>query len=162
VFNGKKTKSERTTLSDIVRGMLHAVNSSQVILEQHYDMLISRYFNPEGKPLTTKFVIDSERSIEIPIITLINLSAMELKEMDLEMSLHIDEVNVKKIENHNYDFEIDRGSFEVSIIPSKNSNAKRPTDMVDVCMKFRTIDPPEGISRILDEYIKRVEPNSED
>lgn len=159
-FGGKKTNGQHATLSDIVRGMLHAVNGSQVILEQHYEAMMKRYFDNEGKPLTKTFVIDSERSVEVPVITLINPSAMALKEMDLEMSVHIDEVNLKSI-NSNTD-EAARGSFDVSIVPSAPSSAKRPADMIDICMKFRAIDPPEGISRVLDEYFKRIEPGKTD
>ncbi len=157
LFDKNKEKNINTTLSDIVRGMLHSVNCSQEILDQHYNRIIEKYFNSDGTPKTKSFNVDSEKCVEIPLITLINPSALALKEIDLEMSLHIDQVNVKKEVCSNLSDILDRGSFNVSVVPSNKSNDKQ-SDMVDISMKFRTIDPPEGVSRLLDEFIKKISP----
>jgi Protein of unknown function (DUF2589). len=154
---GNNNPNQHCTLSDIIRGVLYSVNCSQEILEHHYDNMLKKYFNREGKPITTKFMVDSERCIEVPLITLFNPAALALKELNLEMSLHIDEVSLKKIENCNFEDDASRASFNISIVPSTaNECVKRPSDMVDVCMTFTAIDPPEGFSRLLDEYIKKL------
>lgn len=157
VFSGTKGKNKHYTFSDIVRGLLHSVNSSQEILEQHYSKMLSRYFCQDGKPITTKIMIDSERYMEVPLVALINPSALALKEMDLEMSLHVDEISLKKIEAEDCEKDITRGSFKVSVTAA-NKTAERPSDVIDVCMRFRAIDPPEGVSRLLDEFNKQIQP----
>ncbi|EPR08148.1 DUF2589 domain-containing protein [Ruminiclostridium papyrosolvens] len=157
MFDKNKEKNIHTTLSDIVRGMLHSVNCSQEILDQHYNRIIERYFNSDGTPITKSFNIDSEKCVDIPLITLINPSALALKEIDLEMSLHIDQVNVKKDVCSNLADILDRGSFNVSVVPTNKPNDKQ-SDMVDISMKFRAIDAPEGVSKFLDEFIKKINP----
>ncbi|AEY67794.1 DUF2589 domain-containing protein [Clostridium sp. BNL1100] len=157
IFDKNKEKNVNATLSDIVRGMLHSVNCSQEILDQHFNKIIEKYFNSDGTPITKSFNVDSERCVEIPLITLINPSALALKEIDLEMSLHIDQVNVKKHICSNLADILDRGSFNVSVVPSNKSNDKQ-SDMVDISMKFRAIEPSEGVSRFLDEFIKKISP----
>ncbi len=157
IFDKNKDKNVHTTLSDIVRGMLHSVNCSQEILDQHYNKIIERFFYPDGTPVTKSFNVDSERCVEIPLITLINPAALALKEIDLEMSLHIDQVNVKKDMYSNLADTPVRGSFNVSVVPSTKSN-DRQSDMMDISMKFRAVDAPEGVSRFLDEFIKNIGP----
>lgn len=155
VFRGTKGKDRHYTLSDIIRGLIHSVNTSQEILEQHYSRMLSRYFSKDGEPITTKIMVDPERYMEVPLITLISPSALALKEMDLEMSLHVDEIILKKVEDDDYEKEITRGSFIVSV-DAAGITSEKPSDIINVCMKFRAIDPPEGVSRLFDEFNKQI------
>lgn len=157
--NVTKDSDNHYTLSDIIRGLLYSVNTSQEVLEQQYSKTLKKYFGQDGKPITTKIMIDCERYMEVPLIALINPSAIALQEMDLEMSLHVDEVLLKQMENCGYEKDLTRGSFKVSINPA-NKCPDRPPDMMDIYMKFRAIDPPEGFSRIMDEIIKQIHPES--
>lgn len=51
------------------------------------------------------------------------------------------------------DIEIDRSAFEMNFAPST-----RDGNTVDIRIKFKTTLQPEGVSRIVDEYNKLLEP----
>lgn len=154
-----------STLSDIARGMQHAVNTAQEIIEQHYMRLFARYFDKEGEPLMVTFNLTPEHIVKAPLVALIQPNALALEELTVEMSVEIDQTTVKKVPTPTKDFDLERTSFAVSFASGKRTSAgpatgdqrsTREDNFIDVTMKFKRGDPPEGVARVLDEFYKAV------
>ncbi len=156
--------SDIQTLSDITRGMQYAVNTTQEVLEHHYQKMLDRYFDASGNPVTTTFNIAQGRVVEAPLITLISPASLALEEMTVEMSIRVNnssvkEMNKEHVENtHSSSFQTTRSSFQVSLAPPAEQG--RSEDVIDIIMKFKKGDTPEGVSRIIDEFTSQILPKS--
>jgi len=168
---GKKKPDPTTaqTLSDITRGMQYSVNAVQEILEQTYIRMLSRYFdesnNNEARTVTLK--VSPNQEIEVPLIAIVQPNSLALQEMTVEMSIRIDDTTLKtgrpgpmlkadQTGTNEPSPSLNRTSFTVSIAPTGKPDAPRKGDVISVVMKFKAGDPPEGISRIIDEFTSKV------
>lgn len=55
------------TLTSLVRGLQHAVNSAMDMLESRNVELLSRFFDEAGNPITRRLRIDDKTVVDIPI-----------------------------------------------------------------------------------------------
>lgn len=157
---GKKRPGGTTeqTLSDIARGMQHSVNVVQEILEQHYVRMLSRYFddNNNHHARTITINVSPTQSMEVPLIAIIQPNSLVLQEMTVEMSIRIDETKLKTDKAGADEPSLSRTSFAVSIAPTEKLETPCKGDVIGIVMKFKACDPPEGISRIIDEFTSKV------
>jgi len=155
------------TLSDIVRGIQHSVNTAQEIIEEHYIRMLQRYFEPDGSPLSIQLQLTPEHIVNAPLIALIHPNALSLDEMTVEMSIDVESTEVKKVPTPARDIDLERSGFTVAFAsgPRKSGeasghqgheDAERSDNVIDIVMKFKRGDTPEGLSRILDEFYKTV------
>ena len=152
-FWNRKTK-EQQTFADIIRGMQYAVNTAHEMLERYHVALLNKYFDDEGHP-ETKAIWVNDKHMNVPLITLINQSSLSIEELEICFKAKIDGVILKssKMPETGKDIEIDRSAFEMNFAPST-----RDGNTVDIRIKFKTTLQPEGVSRIVDEYNKLLEP----
>ena len=55
-----------------------------------------RYFDEDQNPISMSINISDETSINVPLITLVTPTGMELEELDVDMSLRVDGIDTKK------------------------------------------------------------------
>lgn len=151
-----------STLSDIARGMQHVVNTTQEVLEQHYVRMIDRFLNPDGSARSMPIQLDSSHRLDVPLIALLNPPSLALDEMQVQMSVRIDEESVKTFPPPNgAGSEMSRSSFTVTMAPMSSTTSGsggRPTNIMDITMKFKSGDRPEGVTRIINEFTARMLP----
>lgn len=150
-----KKKETSQTFADIIRGMQYAVNTAHEMLERYHVTILNKYFDAEGHPEKKEVWLNSEKKLEIPLVTLINQSSLSIEEMEISFKAKIDGVIVKSVKasETGKDIDIDRTAFEMNFTPSA-----RDGNTVDVHIKFKSTQPPEGVARIVDEYNKILEP----
>ncbi len=164
--NGKKSTSNTSqTFSDIVRGMQHAVNTAQETLQAHQFYLMQRYFKEDGTPYLVTVKLQDGRIVTIPQITLIPQSLLAIEEMEMAFAVVVAHSEVKSFKQQIKDFftpkntktpkgspddaeELDRSSFTVDF--ARGSDTANNPDIINVKIKFKSILPPEGASRVLD------------
>lgn len=159
-----QTDDNINTLSAIVRGMQHAVNTAQEMLDEYYTRLFEYYFDEDNNPKLVTLNIPPEYFVQAPLITLVPISTLCLEEMTIEMSIDVINTTPKKIATEARDKGLDRSSFDVSFAPKRRVEKRKEgsedslqrEDTIDIVMKFKRGDPPEGVSRILDEFYKAV------
>lgn len=155
-------------LTDLTRGMYHAVSTTNALVAQHFEMLMERYFEKRSddtyKAKTVKIALDDGRFIMVPLISLITPKGFFMEMMRIEMSVQMDKAEVKRISNDTdffgskADEKLERTSFTINLAPRDKPEAKRrPTDIVDIVMEFKSFDPPEGLMRVIDQYTKMVD-----
>lgn len=141
------------TLADVARGMQHAVNTTQELLERHYGQMLSRYFNDDGSSITRKFILPDGSHMDVATIALVPACSLNLKEMVVRMSVRVDRTQVKVSDAEDPSDHLTRTSFHVSFSPRVDS---RDRDVVDVTMKFVSGEPPEGVARIMEKFVNSV------
>ena len=92
-----KSKKEQITLSDIMRGMQHSVNTAQEILERHHIALLEKYFTLDGEPITQRIKINEEQHIDIPLVSIVNQSSLGIEELELDFTASINDVDLKSL-----------------------------------------------------------------
>jgi Protein of unknown function (DUF2589) len=150
---GKPPEKDAHTLGDIARGMQHAVNTTQELLERHYAQMLSRYFNEDGTPVTRQFTLPDGSKVDVPVIALVPASSLVLQEMTVRMSVRVDETKVKPADVEDASDHLTRTSFQVSFAggpPGREQNC------IDITMRFVTGDPPEGVARVMEQYANAV------
>ncbi len=148
-------KASYQTFADIVRGMQYAVNTAHEMLERYHITMLNKYFDDKGRPEVKELRVGNGKKMEIPLVTLINQSSLSIAEMEVCFKAKIEGVSIKSTtaSETGKNIEVDRTAFEMNFTPSA-----RDGNTVDVRIKFKSTEPPEGVSRIIDEYNKTLEP----
>lgn len=155
-FWTKKNQQQTRTFSDVIRGLQYSVNTAQQILERHHLYLFKKYFDEQGKPLMRQFQLSENRMLNVPEITLIGQHALAINEMEIEFNARITALETKVDQAEGQDQSnnwIDRACFDVDF-----STASKSDNLLHVKIKFKAVDQPEGVSRVVDEYDKMVAP----
>lgn len=155
-FWTKKDKQQTKTFSDIIRGLQYSVNTAQQILERHHLYLFKKYFDENGVPVMRQFQLSPTRRLNVPEISLIGQHALAIDEMEIEFNARITALETKSDKEDEADKStswIDRACFDVDFSATSNSD-----NLLKVKIKFKAVNQPEGVSRVIDEYDKLVSP----
>lgn len=156
IFGGDKkdepASASPQTLADIARGMQHAVNSTQVVVERHFLRMFDRYFDDDGKAKIQRFDLPDGTFMEVPLIALVKRDGLGLEEMEIEMSVRIDHLEGKSAEPKGEPADVTRTSFQCSFTAAKAANGENHQNVVDISMRFKRGDPPEGVARLVEYY----------
>jgi hypothetical protein len=79
---------------------------------------------------------------------------MQLQEMEVRMAVRFDQTETKPA--HPDDTEVTRTSFKVALAGGSQDDKK--SNVVDLVMKFKRGDPPEGVARIIAEFLNTLKP----
>ena len=150
----KTQKNTGQTLTDIARGIQYTVNAAQNLVEKFYIGLLDRYFDDDRNPITMSLNVSEDASVDVPLITLVTPTGLELDELEVDMRLRVDGVSTKKVITKSGD-EVDRASFDISF-SGANKNGIRNPNFIEMRMKFKNTDAPEGIQRIIESFSSNV------
>lgn len=156
----KKSKGNKntpkTTLSDIVRGIQFCVNSSIEILENHFITQIEKYIDEDSKALTKTVKINDKYAVDIPLFCMSNHNALILDEMEVKMKVNLKDFEIKEVGQLNSEnddnFSVTRSSFCVDA----GNCSKSDSNNIDICMKFKSGDAPEAVSRISEKLTNTI------
>lgn len=144
------------SLTDIAKGIQYTVNAAQDVVEKFYIGLLDRYFDEDNNPISMAVNISEDTTVDVPLITLVTPSGLELEELEVDMSLRVDGVRTKKEITKAGD-EIERASFDISFSNGSKTHNKNP-NFIEMKMKFKKADAPEGIQRIIESFSNNVIP----
>lgn len=151
-----------STLSDIARGMQHVVNATQEVLEQHYVRMIDRFLNPDGSARIMPIQLNESFRLDVPLIALLNPPSLALDEMQVQMSVRVDDEFTKTFPPlPGTTGEMSRSCFTVTMAPPSGGvgpSGGRASNVIDITMKFKAGDRPEGVTRIIHELTARMLP----
>ena len=166
--SGKKDNDSNSsmTMADIIRGIQYCVNSSLEIVEQHYATFLKNFIGDDGKIITRQIYINDDYVMDLPDICLAAHNSLALDEMEVKMNLNIKSMDKKKAyrifdENTKVkrrgktesakaeEFEVSRSSFDVEL--GSPSVDKDGSTRMEITMKFKAGDPPEAVSRLIDQ-----------
>lgn len=144
------------TLSDIIRGMQHAVNTAEDMLAAHYLERLERCFKPDGTPLMRSVKLPDGKVVDIPIVLISQSSSLSIKEIELEFSIRIQSVTKKESTEGGQ-----RSCFNVYFSGTENSgflgHHRKNNDVIRIKMKFEERDEPEAVARVRERLCSFVE-----
>lgn len=111
--------------------------------------LLGRYFTEDGVPLKKRIKIDDRTVVDVPLISIVNPSTVNIKEVEMDFNVNVLDVDLKKKEV-SFDNRLKRSKLEVSF-DGRNDNSS-----MHVKIKFEATPIPEGLSRVVDEYDKTI------
>ncbi|MDC7223759.1 MAG: DUF2589 domain-containing protein [Spirochaetales bacterium] len=161
----EKTPSNATySLSALTRGIHHAASSTHAMLGQQYMHLINQFFDEqEDGTLRAKMSyvqLDDQNWIPVPLISLVSPKGLSLEKMEVRLSVKIEEAKTKKATIDADGSDADRLSMGVSLSPVAKESESRNKDLTDITLTFVAGEPPEGLSRIIENYTNLIEPIS--
>ena len=98
------------TISDIIRGMQHAVNTAEDMLTAHQLEKLTEAFNEDGTPKMRFITLPDGRKVYIPLASLTPSSSLTISELEMEFSVKVDNTITKK------DGKNERSAFSVSFV----------------------------------------------
>lgn len=155
----KKT-NEAQTFADLIRGLQHSVNAAMEMIETRNIELLGRYFNDDGTPFKRRLSVDESTQVDIPLISIVNPTSVNIKEVEMDFSVEIS-TSALKCKNPQkgflqgnqmtqYNMGLERSSLEIGF------GGKKDASRLNVKVKFEAQPIPEGLSRIIDEYDKTI------
>lgn len=91
-----KENNGSQTLSDLIRGLQHSVNSAMEMIETRNIELLGRYFTKDGVPLKKRIWVDDKTAVDVPLISIVNPSTVNIKEVEMDFHVNILDVDLKK------------------------------------------------------------------
>lgn len=132
------------------------------MLGEQFLHLINQYFD-KGKDGTlvakmVKIQTAPGQEMMLPLISLVQPSAIVLKKLRIRMSVKIEDAEIKAAQRDLMgNSEATRLSFKVSMAPQTGFLGRR-SDITDVEMTFEGTDAPEGIMRLIEEHTNAIIP----
>lgn len=83
------------TLSDLIRGLQHSVNAAMEMVETRNVELLGRYFTQDGTPLSRRLNIDGRTAVDVPLISIVNPSTINIKEVEMDFSVQINSADLR-------------------------------------------------------------------
>lgn len=161
MFGRKKMNAQM--LTDITRGIHHAVNTTGSMIAQQYIMMFQQFFDtdPDDGSISAKMVkvqVDEKHEMLVPLIAMVNPQGIALDKMRFELSIQVTESELKKATHEVDNLNAGRTAFKVYLAPKSSDSVRRHTDIVDVEMAFTRCRPPEGIARLIEHYTNMIQP----
>jgi hypothetical protein len=154
--NKKEEPKSSHTLPDFVRGIQHAVNTAALMYEQSVEGFLDRHLRQDGTPEIQVVKIPNSKYVLLaPTMTVSRPPDMILEEMEVKMCIRVDKTEVKAGHPAG-DPEVTRSSFQVSLASGKSS--EKSSSDIDIVMKFKRGDAPEGVSRIMEAFVNSIVP----
>ena len=156
----EKGEKGTQTLSDLIRGLQHSVNTAMEMIETRNIELLGRYFDPDGVPLKKRIRVDEHTVVDVPLISIVNPSTVNIKEVEMDFTVQILDSDVRrKRPQEGFMYGAKKEAFQGGLKRSNleiSFDGKNESNKMHVKIKFESTPIPEGLSRIVDEYDKTI------
>ena len=146
--------SKKTTfsLADILKGLQQAVSSSVGMLQAQQVNNLSRFWMKDGRPVTQKIQV-GRREMEVPLFTLVPHSNLEMEDLEIKFKARIGDVVAEQIDNA-----LDGSPLvtHADLQMSLGAGRTNAEDVMEITVRFKMKDTPEGVARLTDEYNKQI------
>lgn len=160
-----EAKAAPVKLTDITRGLYHAASSTYSMVANQYINLLSQYFDEtlEGTyvPKTVVVQLPDETVMDLPLISLVAPKGLMLDKVDFDFAVAADPSSLAEATTSLDGLNLTRSSFKVEMAAQNSDDgagSRSREGVVDISMKFRAIEPPEGLMRLLDKFASIVTP----
>lgn len=149
IFN----KRPKYTLSDILKGIHNAVNSAQEMLQAQQIQNLAKFWKSnDGTPVTQKLKL-GERELNIPLISLVSHSHLEMDDVEIRFKARIGDVSslslTDRLNNNNI---LTHSDLQMEMEGIKATD----NDVMEITIRFKAKETPEGVARLTDEYNKEI------
>lgn len=146
-------KKKKYALSDILKGLYNAVGSAQEMLQAKQVQNLTRFWQTDdGKPLSQTLRVGN-REMNVPLISLVSHSHLEMEDVEIKFKARIGDVA-----SHSMHTRLDGNNvLNHSDLHLEMEGIKATdNDVMDITIRFKLKDTPEGVARLSDEYNKLI------
>lgn len=147
--------SKKTTyaLSDILKGLHNAVNSAQEMLQAQQMQRLTRFWQPnDGTPVSQKLKV-GDRELNVPLMSLVSHSHLEMDDVEIKFKARIGDVASHSIADRlNAGNALTHSDLQMDMEGIKATD----DDVMEVTIRFKQKETPEGVARLTDEYNKLI------
>lgn len=149
-----------TTLGDLARGLQHAAASTSALVAQQYLDLLDQFFDrgPANsyQPKLVRIVLPDGKLAEVPLISLIAPKSVALNRMRVGLKATVEQIEKFKSEDAELDASHARFTVAIREKASAGRGRFRPSDVMDIDLELTATEPPEAISRLLEQFTHQV------
>jgi len=150
-------KSNKHSISDLIKGIQHAADSARKITIHNHIELMDKFFDvaPDGSfhaKMVDVSLSQGDSKLLVPLITLIPPSSMRLEKLNIKMKVNgigkPKNTDLKSIDGHN----TSRTHFNISSGTSDKKN------VIDIDATFGSSELPEALMKIIDKFTESIKP----
>lgn len=148
LFDKKKTYA----FSDILKGVQYAINSAQDMLQAQQIQGLQRFWNSaDGQVLTQKVKI-GERELDVPMMTLVPHGHLEMDDVEIKFKTRVGDIASQAVDGLQANHSVSHADLKMEMEGIKATD----DDVMEICIRFKAKETPEGIARLQDEYNKLI------
>lgn len=146
-------KKKKYAFSDILKGLHNAVNSAQEMLQAQQVQNLTRFWQSnDGKPVTQKLKV-GDRELDVPLMSLVSHSHLEMDDVEIKFKARIGDVVSHSIANRlDGNNALTHSDLQMEMDGIKATD----DDVMEVTIRFKLKETPEGVARLTDEYNKLI------
>ena len=153
-------------LTDITRGLYHAASSTHTMMANQYVGLLTQFFDEtkEGTfvPKVVVVQMPDETQVELPLISMVEPKGLMLDKIDFDFAVMADPSEIKEATSYLDNLNLTRSSFKAELAAratgDANEDLTRRKGVVDIRMRMKATEPPEGLMRLFDKFASVVMP----
>lgn len=156
-----KEEVKTVAFADILTGLQNAISQVQDMLQNRQLQNLSNFWQPDGQPVSQAVKIGNE-TVDVPLLTLVPHSQLAMDTVQIKFSTRVGSVVSEKSGDllkagnllgspNSPDF-LSRADLQVAMGGVKAEGE----DVMEVSITFKIKDTPEAVSRLMDEYNKRI------
>lgn len=149
---GLKKKNEPVEFSAIIRGIQQAISSAQDILQAQQIDNIRGFFDSDGRPLSQKVKFGG-KEVEVPLMALVPHNAVSMEEVEIKFKTKVGAVSTDSVSDA---FVGGAPLSSANLHMQMDGIATGDGDVMEVTIRFKAKETPEGVARIMDEYNKNI------
>lgn len=146
-------KKPRYAFSDILKGLQYAINSAQDMLQAQQVQTLMRFWSSnDGKPVSQKVKV-GDRELDVPLMTLVPHSHLQIDDVEIKFKAKIGDVGARSMSD-----KLQNGQNLTRADLQMEMEGIRATDddVMEITIRFKSKDMPEGVARLTDEYNKYI------
>lgn len=144
-------KKKRYSFLDILRGIQHAVNAAQDMLQAQQLQSLQKFWDENnGKP-ASKTIKVKDDELSVPLVALLPHNHLGMDDIEIKFCAKIEDMDHMVAAGVNSD-DISAADLKLTldgIKPGKD-------DTMQITIRFKALDSTEGLSRLIDEYNKHI------
>lgn len=155
-------KSTTISLDEISLGMQHAATAANRLIAHQYMQALEPFFDQTSdgllQPKTVEMALDDNHYFKLPLVALATPRGLMLERMKVYLTVCTESIDNQLAQPIAGEEHLNR--FIVSLSPSSKHDHEQRRDCshVDIEMEFATLEPPESVMRLIDEYTRQMSP----
>ncbi len=144
-------KKPHYSFADILKGLQHAVNSAQDMLQGQQVQNLKRFMNTaDGTPVSQKVKL-GDKEVEVPLMSLVPQCHLAMEDIEIRFNAKVSDIASGTLQTVNGS-EISLADLKVAL---EGVRAK-DDDVLQITVRFKQQQTTEGLSRLMDEYNKLI------
>ncbi len=144
-------KKPHYSFADVLKGLQHAVNSAQDMLQGQQVQNLTRFMNTaDGTPVSQKVKL-GDKEVDVPLLSLVPQCHLAMEDIEIRFNAKVSDIAPGTLQTVNGS-EIPHADLKVAL---EGVRAK-DDDVLQITVRFKQQQTPEGLSRLMDEYNKLI------